>query len=71
MITIQLPDKFALTVEQVADLLSVDERTVRKYGKLATTDHRHLRMFAFGGEYRIELAELISYIKRNYQNVDI
>ncbi|PSR54194.1 hypothetical protein AHMF7605_12005 [Adhaeribacter arboris] len=72
MITIQLPDKFALTVEQVADLLNVDQQTIRKYGKLSTKDPRHIKVINFGTrEKRIETREFISYIQRNYTNPDI
>ena len=72
MITINLPDKFALTVEQVAELLNLDDQTIRKYGKYPTTDPKHIKMFTVGlREKRIELKELIAFIKRNYDNSDI
>lgn len=72
MITIQVPDRFALTPGQVAEALQIDIDTVYKYGKYPTTNPNHIVSFKVGPrDLRIEASELVNYIKRNYTNPDI
>lgn len=72
MITIQVPDKFALTPDQVAELLEININTVYKYGKYPTTNPDHLKTFKVGPrDLRVRITDLIEYIQRNYTNPDI
>lgn len=48
-----------MTVKDVADLLTVDEKTVRRYIK-----SRDLRALSFGARYRILASDVDAFLER-------
>lgn len=64
-----LPDQFAFTVEQVAELLEVDPQTIRTNLKRPPTHRKYLKSFKPSErEFRIRHDDLRDFIERNIYN---